>query len=662
MRQAIFGDFHRREVRALNSKSERQSVDSERWSTAILPGSGERAVSDHEMSQGYVRWFMVAIGIVGLLLIGQLFQLQVVQGARNQALADGNRIRQNIIRAPRGAVYDSRGALLARNVANFDLVLIPARLPKKTADRPAIYQIVQQLAGIPAEEIAAKVEKAGAQSPQPILLEDNVTREVALKIEERTQELPGVSLDTNPVREYLDQGVLSHFLGYTGRISAEDMKKQVDAQNQYQPTDFIGKVGLEKAYESDLRGTNGAEQNEVDSTGKPIKVLASKDPVAGNSVNLTVDLGLTQAMATSLAQQIKASGSGRGAAVAINPKNGQVLAAVNMPSYDNNLFAHGIKQGDYKSLVEDPNRPLFNKVTSGGYPIGSTIKPFISAAALQEGVINVNTTIEDKGKIDIPNVYDPSIVYTFKGWETTGLGVVNVIKAIAMSSDIFYYIIGGGYQGFRGLGADKLLEYYKNFGFGQKAGLDISDESAVSLPSPDKKKQATGEPWTVGDTYNISIGQGDIMVSPLQLAMALGSIANGGTLYKPHMVSSIVDEDGKLVRSVGPEVVRTNFIKPEVLNIVKQGMRETIVSGTGCCSINREVPVPVSGKTGTAETSSEGFDGKNPRTKPHAWFEAFAPSDNPEIVVVALVENSGEGAQFALPVVRETLKYYFTHK
>ncbi len=614
------------------------------------------------MAHGYVRWFLGVVALVGVLLMAQLFQLQVVQGARNQALADGNRIRQNIIRAPRGAVYDRNHQLLVRNVANFDLIVIPARLPKKMTDRPGVYQRLQDLTGISADDVAQKVEKAGSQSPQPVLLEGQVSRDKALAIEEHAQDLPGISLDTNPVREYLDQGSLSHFLGYTGRISADDMKQSTDFQTTYQSTDFIGKVGLERAYENDLRGKNGAEQTEVDASGKPVKVLASKDPVAGNSVELSVDLGLTQVMADSLKREVEKAGSKRGAAVALDPRNGQILAAVNMPSFDNNLFAKGIDQTTYQSLLNDANRPLFNKVTSGGYPIGSTIKPFISAAALQEGVITPSTTIEDKGKIDVPNVYDPSIVYTFKGWETTGLGVVNVIRAISMSSDIFYYIIGGGYQGFRGLGADKLLQYYKNFGFGAKTGLDIGDESAGSMPSPDKKKQQTGDSWTLGDTYNISIGQGDIMVSPLQLAGAVASIANGGTLYKPHLVRNVVDENGKVVRTIDPEIIRSGFIKPEVLATVKQGMRETVASGTGCCSINREVPVPVSGKTGTAETSSEGFDGKNPRTRPHAWFEAFAPSDNPEIVVVALVENSGEGAEYALPVVRDTLKYYFTHK
>lgn len=639
------------------SRKERLVSDSESWSVAILPGSGQAEPRAVGLQSAPVRWFLGLTVVVAVALFGQLFHLQVVQGARNQSLADGNRIRQNVIRAPRGAIYDRNGALLARNVANFDLVAFSARMPKKPDERQAVYDRLAKIMGRPASELKAAVEKDGVASPLPVLLQENVSREMALAIDEQTRELPGVSLDTNPVREYLDGGQLSHFLGYTGRIDPETLK----ATSGYRPTDLIGKLGIEKAYESELRGTAGAEQTEVDSVGRPIKVLASKDPQAGNSLRLTVNFGLQKAMSEALAREATRAGSGRGSAVALDPRTGQILAAANYPSFDNNLFARGIKQAEYQSLVDNPNRPLFNKAASGNYPVGSTIKPFVSAAALQEGVINTSTVIEDRGKLDVPNQYNPSIVYTFKGWKPEGLGNVDIYRAIAMSSDIFYYMVGGGYQSFRGLGITRLLDYYKKFGFGTKTGLDIGGDTAGYVPTPEQKKKNTGEDWYVGDTYNVSIGQGNFMASPLQLANAVAVIANGGTLYKPYLVNQVVDENGKVIKDMKPEVLRSAVIKPEYLALVQKGMRETMLSGTGCCSTNREVPVPVAGKTGTAETSSEGLDGKNQRTKPHAWFEAYAPADNPEIVVVALVEYSGEGAEFALPVVRDTLKWYFTN-
>lgn len=637
------------------SRREQKVTDSEAWSVAILPGSDENR-SGSEMSFAHLKWFIAVAGVVGVVLVGQLFNLQVVQGARNQSLADGNRIRQNVIRAPRGAIYDSRGELLARNVANFDLVATAARLPRKNDERRQVYEQLSKIVGQSPEEIQTKVEKDGSASPLPTLIQESVPRDIALAVEEQKASLPGIDLDTNPIREYLDGGMLAHFLGYTSRISAEDLKNNKD----YRPTDYIGKVGIERAYEDDLKGEAGAEQSEVDATGKPIKVLAAKDPTAGNSLNLTINFGLQKAMSEALAREATTAGSGRGAAVAIDPRNGQILAAANYPNYDNNLFAKGIKQDVYQSLLNDPNRPLFNKVAGGNYPVGSTIKPFVSAAAFQENIINASTTVVDQGKLDIPNQYDPSIVYTFKGWKPEGLGTVDVYRAISMSSDIFYYMVGGGYQNFKGLGINRLLEYYKKFGFGTKTGLDIGDETAGYLPSPAIKKKNTGEDWYVGDTYNVSIGQGNFMASPLQLATALSTIANGGTLYKPYMVKEVVDENGKVVRELKPQVVRSDFIKPEYINMVQKGMRQTMESGTGCCSTNREVPVPVAGKSGTAETSSEGFDVKNKRSRPHAWFEAYAPYDKPEILVVALVEYSGEGAEFALPVVRDSLKWYFT--
>lgn len=630
--------------------------DSETWSQAVLPGSGEATAAESALQPKQVRWFIAAVVCVGILLLWQLIQLQIFQGSRYQALADGNRVRQTVLRAPRGAMYDRNGTLLARNVANFDLVAVPARMPKKAQDREPIYATLSQILQRPAEDIQKQVEKDGRQSPSPELIQPNVERDIALAIEEKIDDLQGINLETNPVREYVDQGYLAHFLGYTGRVSAEDLK----AHQTYQQTDYIGKVGIERAYESDLRGQDGAEQTEVDSTGKPIKVLASKDSSPGNSLRLSIDFGLEKVFAESLTKYMQAAGSTRAAGVAMNPKTGEILAAVNIPTYDPNVFSKGIKQADYTELVNNPDKPLFNKLASGGYPIGSTIKPLVSAAGLQEGVITPQTTIEDRGKIEVKNIYDPSIVYTFKGWKPEGLGLVNVYRAIAMSSDVFFYYVGGGFQDFKGLGAARLLKYYDAFGFGHKTGLDSGDEATGYVPTPEKRKQQTGEEWGTGNTYNISIGQDDLRVSPLQLAVAISSIANGGKIVQPRLVQAVLDPQGKVVREIQPQVVREGVIKPEYLEIVRQGMRQTMLEGTGCCSTNREVPVPVSGKTGTAETSSEGFDGKNPRTKPHAWFEAFAPSDNPEIVIVALVENSGEGAEYALPAVRDTLKWYFT--
>jgi penicillin-binding protein 2 len=445
--------------------------------------------------------------------------------------------------------------------------------------------------------------------------------------------------------------LLSAFLGYTGRVSPDDVKPGSD----YGPTDLIGKLGLEKQYENQLKGINGGERTEVDAMGRPIRVLASRDPTPGNNLVLAIDQGLEQHMADAITKQMAASHAQRAAGVAVNPKTGEVLAAVSLPSYDNNAFSKGISSDAYKQLTSDPGQPLFNKVVSGAYPSGSIIKPLVASGALQEGIITPQTTVNDTGQLDVVNPYDNSIHYIYKGWEHTGLGIMNLFSAIAMSSDIYFYTIAGGFTNFTHyLGVEKLTQYYQLFGLGSKTGVDIPGETKGRVPTPEWKKSFSGLPWYTGDTYNISVGQGDLLVSPLQMAMATSAIANGGTLFKPHLVDQVTDGSGKVVEEIKPEVDRQGFISPGNLALVRQGMRQTVSSGTACCFMDRDVPVQVAGKTGSAET-----DPAN-NVPPDSWFTSFAPYDDPQIVMVVMLEKAGEGAEYAVPATRETLQWYFT--
>ena len=652
----IFGDFYDNTLKLQTSKKEQQMKAAEDWSAAILSGSSENIQLEEPVKS---RIYYV-LGVVFLLLVmviaSRMAYLQIITGERNSLLASGNRVRSNAIAAPRGTIYDRNGVILARNNAHYDLVVIPAQLPQDEQARSKAYELAATLSGKSSADIKNTAESKTLQYSLPIVVADNVSRDTALNIEERHSELVGFSVDTNPTREYLDGGGLAPFLGYIGRISAEEY----EANPLYRPIDMIGKTGLEKAYESELRGVYGKEQTEVDATGLPVRALAKVEPKPGNSVVLSIDKSLQDVMQQSVKSAVESAGSKAGVAVAIDPRNGQVLGAVNYPSYDGNLFAKGISQTDYQNLLNDPSKPLFNRVNSGEYPIGSTVKPFISIAGLQEGIVNANTTVQDNGKIEVPNQYNPSIVYTYKGWKPEGLGVVNLFRAISWSSDIYYYILGGGYQNTKGLGPTKLTDWYKRFGFGKPTGSDIGEGAKGFVPTPENKKTYSQEQWTTGDTYNISIGQGDLKATPMQLAMATAAVANGGTIYEPRFVSSVKDDTGEAVRNVEPKAVVSNIASPANIKLVQQGMEGVIESGTGCCSIKQEVPVKVAGKTGTAETSSEGFDGKNPRTKAHAWFTAYAPADNPKITIVVLVENAGEGSQFALPVAKDILKWYFS--
>lgn len=622
----------------------------ESWADAILPADAEAAPLDEVTDISSLRILPIALGLVMVLLVGRLMIVQLMQGAHNAALADGNRLRTKITRAQRGVMYDRTGQLLVRNQPLFDVVVVPSQLPRQSAARQQQYQTVSNLLGVPAASLAKQAESKGLDSVEPVLLAANIDRDRALAFDAGGT-LRGISIEVNTVRDYLDGGSLGSLLGYTGRISAEEYA--ADKTNQYQATDYIGKNGLERAYESILRGSNGSEQTEVDVQQRPVKVLASKPSVAGNNMTLTIDKAAQSKLVEAIQKQMTAAGAGRAAGVVLQPKTGQILAMASLPGYDNNLFAKGISSKNYQSLLNNPNQPLFNKAFQGAFPVGSIIKPLVATGALTDGIITPTTTVEDTGSLKIANQYDPNIVYTYRSWEPGGLGMVNVSRAIALSSDVFFYTVGGGFGPIKGLGSSGLAKWYNKFGLGRPTGVDLPNEASGLVPTPQSKKQATNESWTVGDSYNISVGQGDLLASPLQMAAATAAVANGGTLYRPYLVSKISTEDGALVEAIKPKVVTSKIASDTVLNTVRQAMRQVVTSGTACCKIEQEVPVAVAGKTGTAET-----DPTNNK-KPNSWFTSFAPYDDPQIVTVILIENAGEGAQYAAPATRDFLTWYF---
>lgn len=621
----------------------------EEWVEAVLPADAEAGVLETETNRQPLLALGVAVAVVMVVLGGRLFSLQIVQGARNLGLAEGNRIRQKYTRAPRGVIYDRNQVVLARNQASYDVTVVSQLLPKNEAERVAVYQRLSQIIATPAAEISEKSESKGLNQPQPQLVTANIDRDRALLLDQSGQDLPGFSLDVNPIREYPATPSLAHILGYTGRVS----QPELTSLRGYLPTDYIGKLGIEKRYELDLKGQNGSEQTEVDATGRPVKVLASRPSVPGSNMVLSIDSGLQNKLTESIQAQLTASGSTRGSGVAINPKTGEVLASVSLPGYDNNLFSRGISQKDYSALAGNPAQPLFNKAISGAYPTGSVIKPLVAAAALQERVVTPYTTVNDTGALEVPHRYDPNIKYTFRSYDAGGLGVVNLTKAITLSSNVYFYTVGGGFGSIGGLGVDRLAAYYQKFGLGVATGIDLPEETKGRVPTPEWKQKVKKEAWFTGDTYNMSVGQGDTLVSPLQMAVATAAIANGGTVYKPYLVKAVTDEASKITKETKPEVVRKGFISPQNLAVVRDGMRQVVTSGTACCLIEQQVGVSVAAKTGTAETDPEG------KRKSHAWFTAFAPYEDPQIVMVVLIENSGEGSQFAAPAVRETLAWYF---
>jgi penicillin-binding protein 2 len=597
------------------------------------------------------RWIRYGLLAAMVILGVQLVNLQVVQGSRMRELAEGNRLRLQTILAPRGFIKDRYGEVIAKNTASFNLAITPADLPKD--NKQQILEKFSHEFGISIAEIEEKVKKSSAGLLEPIIIKRNISQQDSIKFSVLAPQLPGFSLVNIPVRDYVDSEIFSHTLGYTGVISDEEYKN-LESEN-YSLNDFIGKSGIEQSYEKYLRGVNGNKQLEVDSMGKPIKELGTAEPKPGNIVELNIDAGLQKV----LYEQFAKSTTNKGAAVAVNPKTGEILALVSVPGFNNNLFAPGISQADYQQLLNDERLPLYNRAISGLYPPGSTIKPVTAAAVLQEGIVKPNTIIHDNGVLVIPNQFNSGISYNFYGWKRDGLGAMDVRSAIAQSSDIYFYTVSGGHprSDIKGIGAEKLAEYYRKFGMGKVTGIDIPGEKAGRVADPAWKAEYFKEDktlakWYLGDTYHISIGQGDMLTSPLQVVAWTAAIANNGVLNKPRLLKQVLDQSGKTIFTPEAENLINAGIDLEHLKVAQEGMRDNVTHEKGSGRQLLSLPITAAGKTGTSQ-----FDGSDP-SRTHAWYTAYAPYEDPQIAIVVLVEAGGEGHAAAVPIVKNSLDWW----
>lgn len=585
-------------------------------------------------------WFFYAtILLIFLGLIAQLLNLQITHGSFNLLLAEGNRVRDRESLAPRGIIYDQKGEALVTNDVAFVLQLFPVDLPRNLAEREEFFKNLNEITQIPVSELKNKVKEKGL-SAEPIILKENIDRDTALLLETKIINFPGVVLAKKPIRRYVEIDGLAPVVGYIGKITEGEFKVNRDAALRMNHD--IGKAGLEKVYQDELKGKNGTNKIEVDSQGRAQRILANVSSEPGNNLILGLDADLEAKMAESLSLIIQWSGVKAGAAVAINPQNGEILGLVSWPTYDNNLFDYG-SSDDYQKLVTDPDKPMFNRVIAGAYPSGSTIKPMVAAAGLQEGVITENTTIDDPGEIKVAS-------WSYPDWKTHGL--VDVRKALAVSCNVFFYAVGGGWDKIRGLGQAKLQYYLEKFGLGAKTGIDLPGEVGGLVPSPEWKEKTKNEMWYLGDTYHMAIGQGDVLATPLQMAVSTAAIANGGEVLQPHLVRKITDKDGKTIKEFSKVVVRSNFVDENNLSIVRSGMHNCVTQDYGSCKALNDLPVTVAAKTGTAQFGAEG--------KTHGWMVAYAPYDNPTIAMAVIVEGGGEGYAVAEPVVKDVFNWYFS--
>lgn len=586
----------------------------------------------------FLWWFMVALVVI---LGVRVFFLTVVRGVYYQNVSKGNSIRSIVIKAPRGRIFDRTGISLVNNVPSIDAVIIPADVPRNSTKTKEIAEEISTILKINSGDVWAALESnATSKSLNPILLKENIEHDQALALLEKGNDMPGISIEKTAIRDYTDGPIFAHILGYEGKIK----QSELDQNQGYLLTDYIGKQGIEKSYEQYLRGVHGADQVEVDSMGNTKREIGIINPKPGSDLVMSVDAGLQKKLFDSINGILEKTKTSTAAAVAIDPRTGQVLAMVNVPSFDNNLFANKISNDEYANLINDPNKPLFNRAISGEYPPGSTIKPALSVAALSEGIINSSTVIDSLGGILRIGSY------SFRDWKVHAPS--DVRTAIAESNDIFFYTIGGGYGNIGGLGMGRMKKWYNLFGFGEPLGIDIGGEASGLIPDEQWKLDNVKEKWSTGNSYHAAIGQGYVTTTILQLANYTASIANGGTLYKPHLVSQIKKSDGENI-SIQPEVIRANFIAPDVLNVVREGMRKTVLAGTA--QPLKDMPIEIAAKTGTAQF---GVGAK----QEHGWLVSFAPYDNPQIAMAVLVEGAGEGFTSALPVTKEVYQWYFGGK
>lgn len=577
------------------------------------------------------------------LIVTKVFYLQIIKGKDYRLLAEGNRLRIERQKAQRGIIYDRNGEGLVQNKPTFSLYLTPTALKNSKLDIQITIDELNKILKLSDEDYANLVNlfKTDKLNYLPVLIKENLNYEEAINLKIKTQTIPGFTVYDESYRFYPDSLIFSHLLGYLGRISETEFKQDSNS-TEYSFNDKIGKTGLEYIYEKELKGNDGYREIEVDSQGKEKKVISQNKPTNGENFILTVDSQLQKKLYQTLENQLKKINKAKAAAVAINPQNGEILALVSFPSYDNNLFSFKINEADYQKLFNDSNQPLFNRVISGEYPSGSTIKPVIAAAALEEGIININTQILSTGGIWYGNWFFPD-------WKAGGHGQTNVIKALAESVNTFFYLIGlEEYNNFSGLGILRLVDYFKKFNLGNLSKIDLPNEKSGFIPTPEWKEKEKNESWYPGDTLHLAIGQGDLLVTPLQMSLLTSFFAANGNIYQPHLVKEIYNDQVKNI--IEPKKIVTNIIKNENIDIVKEGMRAA--TQWGSARFLADLPVETGGKTGTAQVNGE----KNP----HAWFTVFAPFTNPEIVLTIIIENGGEGSSVAVPVAKDVLNWYFS--
>ncbi|MBI5401376.1 hypothetical protein HZB05_00925 [Candidatus Wolfebacteria bacterium] len=594
-----------------------------------------------ERAFNLVVFFAVFIGLAVFVRVGFL-GFRHGDFYKNRALANISEI--TFIPTERGLIFDRSDKPLVKNIPSFKVILKLAEFFKKNQnEQQEELKQMGEILNLPVEQINDWLKKVDLEKQNSMVLARDLTVEQVAKI--KNLDFKDVKIEKDFAREYDKNGIFSHVLGYVGVASKEDLESDSDLLLN----DLVGKAGLELYYNKELRGENGEIIDFRNAKNESVDQKTSVIQSRGNDLYLTIDFGLQDYFYRRLKNQLESLGRVGGVGIAVNPQNGEVLSLISLPSFDNNKISSG--------LLSNSSKPLFNRATNGVYNPGSTIKPLVAIAALVEKVVVPQKEIYSPGYLDVPNPYDPEHPSRFLDWRPQGW--VNLYSAIARSSNVYFYEVGGGYGDFKGLGIERLRDYWKKFGLDKKTNIDLPGEKNGFLPDVEEKEKRTGVPWRLGDTYNNSIGQGDLMITPLELINYISAIANNGKAFEFHVVQKIVDKNGNLTKEAQPKILFDNSQFIDAIKDVQKGMLDAVQKSYGTANMLNSLPFKVAAKTGSAQIESN--------TKVNAFFVGYGPVENPpaggpSLAILVLIENAREGSLNAVPVAKDVFEWYYENR
>jgi penicillin-binding protein 2 len=597
-------------------------------------GSGFEPASTEAFARRLRGAVLVVIGLCAVLVL-RLWLVQIVNGPAYRIKSENNRIHLQDIPPFRGMIFDRHGELLVDNRPSYDLYMIP----EDVEDHHQLLKRVELLIGLPLESGLRKLSGDALRYPfRPVLLKKNMSREELAMIETNLFHLPGLMIQVKPQRHYLYDEFAAHVIGYLGEISEGQLNTGNYPENK--PGDLVGKVGVEGRWQTLLSGFRGGEQVEVDAAGRRLRVLNRKPPTAGSNAYLTIDKDLQSAAERALRNK-------KGAIVAMNPNNGEILALASGPTFDPNVFISGIDRSEWMRMVASKDHPLQNRAIAGQYPPGSVFKIVVALAGLEEGMVNPQEEVSCTGGLTVGS-------YTHRCWKKGGHGGVNFHRALVESCDVYFYKLG------RRLGVDRIAHYANMCGLGVKTDFDLGAEKEGLIPTSKWKQRRFGEPWQPGETVSMAIGQSYVLVTPLQMARLIGAVFNGGTLYQPKVIKWVGKEDREFY-AFTPTVTGRLKVKPENLELVKRALTGVVQEARGTGGRSRVQGISIAGKTGTAQVVSLSA-GTAGDFNDHAWFVALAPTDAPALALAIVVEHGGHGGSAAAPIAKELIAAYLLRK